>query len=61
MLLQIGRFSKTFGQRERLGLDTEKWVVLDGALGNRGNNLYISVREEKPPSRDTLIRSILLQ
>lgn len=61
MLLQIGRFCKNFGQRERLGLDTEKWIVLDGALGNRGNNLSISVREEKPPSRDTLNRSFLLQ
>ena len=34
MLLQIGRFCKNFRPRERLGLDTEKWIVLDGALGN---------------------------
>ena len=34
MLLQIGKFCKNFQPRERLGLDTEKWIVLDGALGN---------------------------
>lgn len=62
MSLPIGGFCKDFRERERLDLNTERWIILDRLLEFRvGATIYASILERrKQLSRGTVSRPFSL-